>query len=194
MTPEQPELDLGRVGADYGWFHVMRPRLMAGMIAEIGESAWAVYTVIKAHANHHTGRSDPSQERIAQLIGRTPETVRQAVKKLVAAGLVTRAKRGRHNEYQLMEEAPLQDRLSGASVGSADFPYVPAEFAEQIKALKNFLAEGIPPQSGLTLNLTVNLIQQRDGGTVNVQNINVGPGTSSADMRELARKFKLLNS
>lgn len=192
MREDEPEIDLGRVGADYGWFHVMRPRLMAGMIAEIGESAWAVYTIIKAHANHSTGRADPSQERIAQLIGRTPETVRQAVKKLIAAGLVTRAKRGRHNEYQLMEEAPLKDRLSGASVGSADFAYVPAEFAEQIKALKNFLAEGIPPQSGLTLNLTVNLIQQRDGGTVNVQNINVA--SSQADMRELARKFKLLNN
>ncbi len=29
--------------ADYGWFHVMRPRLMDNLIEEIGDSAWAVY-------------------------------------------------------------------------------------------------------------------------------------------------------
>jgi hypothetical protein len=29
---------------------------------------------------------------------------------------------------------------------------------------------------------------------VNVQNINVGAGVSKADMRELAKKFKLLNN
>lgn len=193
--PEQPELDLQRVGIDYGWFHLMRSRLLKGLVIEVGEVAVCVYLVIKAHADHHTGRSYPSQEVIAKLTGRTTETVRQSIKKLIAAGLLTTAKRGRHLEYQLLEEAPLKDRLSGAPLGTADFPYVPKDFAGQITALKNFLAEGIPPQSGITLNLTVNLIQQRDNGTVNLHNITVTPDVAGRmDLKALSEKLRLVNN
>ena len=187
----QAELDLA---VDYGWFHVMRPRLMQGLIEQVGETAWAVYTIIKAHANHHTGRSYPSQETIGKLIGKTPETVGKATRVLAAHDLIREAKRGRHKEYVLLESAPLVDRKSGSPEGSADFAYVPKEFANQLSALKNFIAEGITPGSGITLNLTVNLVQQRDNGTVNLQTVNLAPSDSDRqDLQELARRLKSLN-
>lgn len=190
----QGELPLGELQADYGWFHVMRPRLMEGLIGQIGETAWAVYTIIKAHANHHTGRSWPSQESIGALIGKTPETVGRATRVLAAHDLLVEHKRGRSKEYQLLESAPLTSRLSGSAAGAAEFAYVPREFANQLAALKSFLQDGVPPGRGLTLNLTVNLVQQRDNGTVNLQTVNLSPDLAARDdMRDLVQRLKRLN-
>jgi len=188
----QEELDLK---ADYGWMHVMRARLAAGLIAEIGPTAWAVYTVIKAHAEHLTGVAYPSQERIGNLIGKTADTVGDCTKVLEAAGLLHKAKRGRHTVYRILEAAPITDRQTGDPHGTADFPYVPAQFANQLQAIKAFIAEGIPPGSGITLNLTVNLVQQRDHGTVQLQNVTLAPGVAGrSDWQELTKKLKLLNN
>lgn len=190
---DQSELPLD-LGVDYGWFHVMKPRLVKGLISEIGETAWAVYTIIKAHADHRTGRSDPSQERIGELIGKSAETVSRATKVLIEHDLLRQTKKGRHKEYQLLESAPLIDRKSGSPEGSADFNYVPQEFANQLKALKAFVQEGTPLGGGLTLNLTVNLIQQRDHGTVNLQTVQLSPDLAGReDMRELARRLRMLS-
>ena len=188
----QAELPLNGLSADYGWFHVMKPRIMAGLIKDIGETAWATYTVIKAHADHSTGRSYPSQTRIGDLIGKTPETVSRSVKVLTDANLLSVGKQGRNAIYTLLESSPLKDRLSGAPQGSADFPYVPKEFASQLQALKAFISEGVPPGSGLTLNLTVNLVQQRDNGTVNIQTVQMTPDGIRPDLRELAKKMRML--
>lgn len=191
---EQSELDLD-LRADYGWFHVMKPRLAAGLIAQIGETAWAVYTIIKAHADHYTGRSYPSQDEIGKLVGKTAETVGKATKVLAEHSLIREGKKGRYKEYQLLESAPLIDRKSGLPEGSADFPYVPKEFANQLKALKSFIQEGVAPGNGITLNLTVNLIQQRDHGTVTLQTIQVSPEQVATDaVKEFSRKLRMLNS
>lgn len=190
---EQSELPLD-LHADYGWFHIMKPRLVKGLIAEIGETAWAVYTIIKAHADHRSGRSDPSHERIGELIGKGTETVRRAIKVLIEHDLLRQTKKGRHNEYQLLESAPLIDRKSGSPEGSADFNYVPQEFANQLKALKAFIQEGAPLGAGMTLNLTVNLVQQRDHGTVNLQTVQLSPDLAGReDMRELTRRLRMLS-
>jgi len=190
---EQTELPLD-LHADYGWFHIMKPRLVGGLIGEIGETAWAVYTIIKAHADHRTGRSDPSQERIGELIGKSAETVSRATKVLIEHDLLKQTKKGRHKEYQLLESAPLIDRKSGSPEGSADFDYVPQEFANQLRALKAFIQEGAPLGSGMTLNLTVNLVQQRDHGTVNLQTVQLSPDlVNRDDMRELTRRLRMLS-
>lgn len=191
MNDAQEELDLQ---ADYGWFHIMRPRLVKGLIAEIGETAWAVYTIIKAHADHVTGRAFPSQERIGSMVGKTPETIGKATKVLEEHGLLRREKRGRHTEYVILESAPIAERKSGAVQGSADWQYVPKDFANQLGALKQFIQEGIPPGRGITLNLTVNLIQQGDNGVVNMQNVQISPQDSARpDLQDLVRKLKQLD-
>jgi biotin operon repressor len=185
-VPVQGELDLA---TDYGWFHVMRPRLLKGLIAEVGETAWAVYTIIKAHANHHTGVSYPSQELIGQMIGKSTDTVARATKALVKAGLVREQLRGRHKEYVMIESAPVSLKSTGTQLADAEWQYVPKNFAGQIAALKAYILEGIPPGQGITMNLTVNLIQQRDGGTVTV---NVGPDPDRANVAEAIRKLRNL--
>jgi hypothetical protein len=191
MSNPQSELDLG---VDYGWFHIMRPRLLKGLIADVGETAWAVYTIIKAHADHHTGRSFPGQELIGRLVGKSAETVGISTRRLVEAGLLVVEKRGRHLEYRLLEEAPLIDRMSGATAGTADFRYVPAAFATQLASLKRFISEGIPPGHGITINLTVNLVQQGDHGVVNMQTVNLSPDIAErSDMQDLVKKLKMLN-
>lgn len=186
----QDELDLQ---ADYGWFHIMRPRLVKGLIAEIGETAWAVYTIIKAHANHHTGKASPSQERIGAMVGKTSETVGKATKVLEEHGLLRRDKVGRHTEYTILESAPVYERGRQLVKGTADFPYVPKEFANQLAALKAFIQDGVPPGRGITLNLTVNLVQQGDNGTVNMQNIQISPQDAQReDFQDLVQKLRRL--
>lgn len=191
MNDKQAELDLG---IDYGWFHVMRPRLLKGLIGEIGETAWAVYTIIKAHAEHTTGKSFPSQETIGKLVGKTAETVSKATRVLATHGLIQEDKSGRHKVYRILEQAPVSDRRSGALQGTADWQYVPAEFGAQLQALKAFIQDGIPPGRGITLNLTVNLIKQGDNGTVNIKNIQLAPDlVARADLQELVKKLKMLD-
>jgi hypothetical protein len=182
---EQQELDLQ---AEYGWFHVMRPRILKGLLAEVGETAWAVYTVIKCHANHHTGVAHPSQETIGRLIGKSTETVSRATKALIKAKLLTETVRGRHKEYTMLESAPVVERTSGTPHGAAEWQYVPKEFGAQVAALKSFIENGIDLPSGITLNLNVTLIQQRDHGSVTV---NIDPGVAQrADMQALVAKLK----
>ncbi len=191
-TPWQRPLDLE---VDYGWFHIMKPRLLAGLIAEVGEPAWAVYCVIKAHSENATGRAWPSHETIGKLIGRHADTVSRAVKTLVEHRLVETSKSGRHTVYRMLEAAPLRERATGEAAGTADFKYVPKEFAEQIKALRDLVQIGVSPGKSITLNLHVNIIQQRDGGTVNISKVDI-PGNieNRADVQEMMRKLRLLNN
>lgn len=188
---DQPELDLQ---ADYGWMHVMRARILKGLLSDIGETAWAVYTVIKAHANHQSGLASPSQERIGRLIGKSAETVSRATAVLERAGLLEKHKHGRQTTYTLMEAAPLMDRKTGLPQGSADFAYVPAAFGAQLQAIRSFVADGLPPGRGITLHLNINLVQQRDNGSVTINNLSLdSPLDQRFDMRELVQKLKLLN-
>jgi hypothetical protein len=174
--------------ADYGWFHVMRSRIMAGLVAEIGFPAVATYLVIKAHANHQDGVAFPSQERLAKLMGCSVDTVSRATKTLVQAGLIRERGRGRHKEYLMLENAPVTERASGTVQGNAQFEYVPAIFATQVESIRQALIRGLPPGDGVTLNLTVNLIQQGDHGTVNIA-VNSGRPERS-DASELTRRLR----
>ena len=174
--------------AEYGWFHVMRSRIMDGLVAEIGFPAMATYLVIKAHANHRDGVAFPSQERLAKLMGCSVDTVARATKTLVQAGLIRERGRGRHKEYLMLESAPVTERASGALQGNAQFDYVPAIFAAQVESIRQALVHGLPPGNGVTLNLTVNLIQQGDHGTVNIA-VNQGR-PERTDTSELARRLR----
>ena len=88
----------------------------------------------------------------------------------------------------MLETAPITDRRTGEYQGTADWPYTPKLFATQIQALKASLENGLPPGCDITINLTVNMIQQRDHGTVN---ITVAPEIASRpDMRETIRRLK----
>lgn len=180
---------------DYGWFHIMRPFLLSGGAARIKETAWLIYCLIKAHANHHTGRSFPSQETLSKLSGKSDDTIRAAVRTLEKEGLVRVERRGRNLEYVLLESAPVTDADTGAPKGTVDFQYVPKKFADQVNALRSFLETGIPP--GRTLNLTVNIINQGDNSTVNLQNVAVGgsglPAKIRDELDELAKKMRLIS-
>lgn len=179
---------------NYGWFHVMRPLILKGLIDEIGVTPWAVYTIIKAYADHRTGRSWPSQVHIGELIGKSPETVARATKTLLKAGLIREEMVGRRKEYIILESAPVSLKDSDLSVGSAEFEYIPKDFAKQLNDLKAFISEGVPPGSGLTLNLTVNLIQQKEGGTVNFQTVNLTQKENVKDeLRTLADRLRNLD-
>lgn len=172
--------------AEYGWFHVMKPQLVKGLIKEIGETSWAVYTIIKAHVDHTTGRAYPSQERIGEMIGKTPETVSKCIKTLEEFNLITREKVGRHTEYTVLESALVRDLDTGAPQGSLDFNYVPKDFGTQLQAIKDFIQSGTPPGTNLTLNLNINFIKQGDNGVINIQNVELGPHmTTDAERKGL---------
>lgn len=63
--------------------------LLDGIIPTVGESAWAVYCIIKLFADYTTGLSYPKQTTIMELTGLGRTAVRSARRKLQAEGCLT---------------------------------------------------------------------------------------------------------
>ena len=175
---------------DAGYFHVVKSLVFGGRIAEMGPTAFCVYTAIKAHSNLETGKAWPSLEAIAACIGLSDQSVRRAVVKLLEMGLLTRQLSGRAYVYQVIESLPLTT-LDGAPAGSVSMPYAPLDFGGQIEQVKAFARTGVQPGSAITVNIT--MIQAESGSTVNAQQagmmINVSdaagkPVAMPADVRE----------
>lgn len=166
------------------WYHVVRGRVMNGEIGRVGVNAWAVYSIVKAHTSLDTGDAWPSIDKIADLCQLSHDTVQRALKRLVEAGMLKIAKRGRHNVYALIEKIDMT-HPSGEHFATAQRKYAPMQFGPFVDELKRVAATGnMPSDRAITINVTVNVqnITQRDGGTVSiVQNFQVGSGADSAD-------------
>ncbi len=185
----QPEL-WDELKVDAHWFHVVRSMIMRNRIAEMGISAWSVYCVLKAYTQLDTGITWPSQGRIADHIGASVDTVARATDRLVELGIVEKRKVGRHNEYTMIEQIPLQDR-NGEVVAFGEKGYAPYQFTRFIDELKAFAKTGeVVPGSAIKITLNVNFIQQGDNGTVNIQHINLADESSASNPPEVVNAIR----
>lgn len=184
------------------WFHVLRAQIMDGTIREIGATAWAVYCVIKTYTNMQTGRSFPSQETIADLTGKSVDTVDRATKVLLARGMIERGREGRKSVYKVIESFPLERKSDGVRVGAAAHPYEPLGLESIMDQIKQYAKNGqMPPNATFQITLNVTNITQGDNSTVNLSigavepgpMLRNGAGLSAEDVavRQIARTQRL---
>jgi hypothetical protein len=186
------------------WVHVTNGIVTKGLLAEMGPVAWAVYTVIKVHANMETGKARPSVARIAELIGMSHDTVHRAINRLVELDLLTIGKAGKTNEYIIQEKIHLST-LQGEPFGVAERPYAPLQFGQFISQLKAFAASGnVPGDRSIQINVTLNVhqgdvvnvagdqnnINHTGTGDVTIQKIEVRGAERDESLADLQRKVR----
>lgn len=196
MSAEQNEL-WDELKVDSHWFHVVRSMIIRDRIAEMGVNAWAVYCVLKAYTQLDTGRTWPSQDKIANHIGASVDTVARATDRLIELGIVEKRRVGRHNEYSLIEQIPLRGRQDEI-VAFGERDYAPLGFKRFLDELKAFAKTGeVIPGASFKITLNVNLIQQGDNSTVNIQNVNLADDSAYSNPPEVVQairnRLKLLN-
>lgn len=198
MTPEQLDLD-GQdeelwpdLRVEHHWFHIVRAMILRGQIAEMGVHAWAVYCVLKSYTALDTGRSWPSQQKIAEHLGLSTDTVMRSIERLVQLNVISKRRIGKRNEYELMESVPISD-TKGRVVATGRQAYAPLAFQSMMNELKEFARSGQLP-GNVKIELNVNLIQQGDHGTVNINTVRVTDDSGrSSDYEDLARRLRSID-
>lgn len=121
-----------------------RDLFSSGIVAEIGVNAFAVWTAIKFHANHATGKAFPGMREIAKLIGTSKSTVDRAVDVLEQAHLlrvVADAKFKRKGQTYIARER-LAVRLGNRVICFVVIDYVPENLRGQINRISQSLRTG----------------------------------------------------
>lgn len=183
------------INVEHHWFHIVRAMILRGRIAEMGANAWAVYCIIKGHTDLNSGKAFPSQDRIADLAGMSVDSVARATDRLIELGIVSKTKRGRVNEYRLVEEIPMTLQGQDEVIAKGTRDYAPMAFQNFVHQIKEFAERGLAPTDGnIKIVLNVNFIQQGDNSTVNLQQVTVtdDAGNSNDTYRRLADKLKNL--
>lgn len=123
------------------WFPVFCSIIDQGDLGTIGPHAFAVYGVIKKHANHLTGVAFPSMERISRLAEISLAQVKRSIKALEEAGYLRKTKAGRSNRYVLCENILITDSLDKPRA-MASWDYAAQNTGSRIASLNDMLAMG----------------------------------------------------
>lgn len=174
---------------EHQWFHIVRAMIMRGKIRDMGVNAWAVYTVLKAHTALDTGKSWPSQTTIANLLGISVDTVARATDVLIEMKIVTKTKDGNKNNYRLTEEIPMTSQ-EGELVALAQREYQPMAFMKFVDEIKAWAKDGNHKlDDKINIVMNINVINQGDNSTVNIQQISLnGDDVKSDDRMALLTK------
>ena len=167
---------------EHHWFHIVRSMILRGQLAEMGPVAWAVYCVIKAHTSLNDGKSFPSQDRIAKMIGASVDTVGRATERLIELAVIEKKKRGNRNEYFLLEKVPMTTQ-QGEVVAHGNATYIPMQFERIMNDIKEFAKSGaVNTQSPMhiTLNMPVTIVNQGDNSTFTINNVSLSAGDDTA--------------
>lgn len=170
---DQGQQDL--FNAETTWFHVFRTMFVHGDVAKMGPSAYACYCAIKVHASFATGESFPGHDRIAELAGVSPSTIKRHLGKLVELGYVTVTLKGRKNHYKLREKIAIQD-AHGRPSAVATWDYLPASVQAAVADLKHVLVTGEVGNAKIVhiQHITVN-VNNGSGTQINVDMSKVDP-------------------
>lgn len=178
----------------YQWFHVVRSMIIDGTVLEIGTTAFCVYCAIKSYTALDTGYAWPSQLTLSKKLGISVDTVARSTKKLIDRGLVMKIKQGNKNMYKLTEEIPMADS-KGDVVATAKRDYSPMTFMNFVNELKEWAKDGNAKlDKNIKIVMNINVINQGDNSTVNIQQINVDAEDLKSDDRLalLAKRLKSL--
>ena len=104
--------DAPNTSAGAGWYRVSNGAV--ARIAEIGLTAWAVYSVLCRFAHHTTQTCTVKVATTAAILGITDRAVRKATARLAEAGMIERTERSTErgvqvaNEYRILAASPSQ--------------------------------------------------------------------------------------
>lgn len=121
-----------------------RDLFASGLVAEIGVNAFAVWSVIKFHADFSTGEAHPGMRSIAKKIGVSQQTVMRAVEALQTAHMlriVADAKFKRKGQTYIARER-LAVRLGNRVLCTVVIDYVPANLRSKINSISQSLKSG----------------------------------------------------
>ena len=135
--------------------------VLQGTVAKVKPSAWAVYCVIKAHADFNDGLSIPSQKDIADQTGLSERQVQLSLKVLEQEGLLIKTREWKRNVYRLKEKLLLDDAV-------ITWDHLPRALKQARQEIHNYLQGELKENKIIhieKLELTVNLIQ---GDQINI--------------------------
>ena len=183
----EPE-DLSALAAKTQWFHVFKSMIDQGEVAKIGPHAFAVYAVIKAHTNYHSGLSFPGIDLISEKSGVSPAQVKRELKVLEGAGYITRKRVGRSNHYKLREKIQVIDE-HGRPQALATWDYVPGGVRQAVADLRDLLVAGNLAGTRLVhierLNMQINV--GGENTQINLESVLADLDRLPAGMREKLR-------
>ena len=178
VTFPSPRRQQGELfAADTRYVLLLSAIISSGKAAEIGPIALAVLVCLRTHANYQTGRCSVGQRLISKQIGASTGSVAKAIKLLEEQGLIKRTSfGGARAVYEIQDEIPLFHDEKRA--GEMLVPFVPLFVRDRLDEAREAARTGeVPAKSPITLNLTINIINNSGSGSVVVH----GGNTFSMD-------------
>lgn len=144
-------------------------------LKNIGPVAFVVMCILRAHRNlKGWGDAFPSVKTIAQRMGKSPQTIHNALKKLKELDYIDYEVKGKKNHYTLMEGGELTPTEGNEDLPKVDtrYPYDPIKGDVYVQDLKALAETGELPEGSkvvivnkITNNFT--LVQQADKVVIN---------------------------
>lgn len=155
MPGRRHQLDLPLRAIDLSFVQMLTQQLRAGLIREVGVSAFAVLTMIRSACRNKDGRSYISSVELGEATGLSQPTIRRAIDTLTSKSLVQVFTDGSKKRYFILDHLPYLntkgdtdlttaiERLdSGESDGKVMVRYIPGEAATVRQQIANWAAEG----------------------------------------------------
>lgn len=131
----------GRIDASFTT--EQRDLFASGIVAEIGVTAYAVWSAIKFFADYNTGHAWPGMRKLGSTLGLSPMTVKRAVDTLQEARMlrvVAVSSRRKGQTYIAREKMAV--RLGNRVLCAIVIDYVPSTLRGKLNRLENALATG----------------------------------------------------
>lgn len=164
--------------ADVTWFHIFKEMIRNKTWARLTSNSKSLYPVIKAYINWASGAAFPSLDTLEEYSGLARASVVKALKELEREGLLVKlARKGRGNNYRLIEKFAVQDAEGELATG-VSFPYKPRDVEKCVAEIKQLLSQGLTTPDGKTTfikieNLTLNIAMDHGRNISNNINIDV---------------------
>jgi hypothetical protein len=172
---DKKQLDF-RYNYDPTWIKLQSSILKSeSALKEMGAVPFVVMCILRAHRNlKGWGDAYPSVKTIAARMGKTPQTIHNALKKLKKLKYIDYETKGKRNHYTLMEGSEMTPTEGNEDLPIVDtrFPYDPIKGDVYVKDLKHMAETGELPEGSkvvivnkITNNFT--LVQQAEKVVIN---------------------------
>lgn len=158
-------------------------------LKKMGAVPFVVMCILRAHRNlKGWGDAYPSVKTIAARMGKTPQTIHNALKKLKALKYIDYETKGKRNHYTLMEGSEMTPTEGNEDLPVVDtrFPYDPIKGDIYVQDLKAMAETGQLPEGSKVV--VVNKITNNFTLVQNAEKVVINGGTTSElpmDEREM---------
>lgn len=175
--------------ADVSFTHLFNAMFSSGEARQMGPTAFMVFCCIKSFTNLNRGNAFPGQKMIAELTGRSVDTVKRSIDELIDMGYIQVHRNGSHNEYQINERIAITNR-EGRVVEEAWFKYVPTAVNEVQRQVKEYIDRGsLGDRPVIHIDkIEVNIVNNNNYGTqITTNNVNMNGPDDSVELKNRMR-------